>query len=332
MTDNNSSKTISDFADVDRSMLKIAVLAILSMASISSFGYFLKLFFQGTGSDAPLISGLSVVLFLIIFVLQTLFIKSFKVNALIIFLDCAGLSAAFYNIPSAILIGIALVFTALFFGNLNGVRELKNSLKINFWKASKTILPKAIAAIFLFISIVYVYGDTIKKDFFLSGSDFEKIIFSPSILLAQKFFPQFNLNSSLTFEELVIIIAKKQVEENPQLNILPKTVKNLIVNQTAKEIREQVAGFVGVTVKSNSKISDFVYEALKEKFGALPENLKSFVLVGVVLIIFLTLEILALPVRLIISFLAFIVYELLLAFGFATIELEGRSKEIIILK
>jgi len=41
---------------------------------------------------------------------------------------------------------------------------------------------------------------------------------------------------------------------------------------------------------------------------------------------------LAMPIRFVISIIAFLIYELLLAFGFATIELEGRSKEMVVLK
>ncbi len=329
---NSSSNTIANSVDTDRSMLKIAVLAVLSIASLSAFGYFFKLFFQGNEGNFLLFSGLSVTIFLIIFLLQTLFIKSFKISVLAIFLSCAGLLAAFYDNVSntAILIGIAFVFLALIAANLNGIRELKNSLKVSFWKISKTVLPKAVAAIFLFISVVYIYADSAeKKDFFISESNFNKIL-SPSVLVAQKFYPELDL--SLTFKEFAESLAKKQIEQTPELSILPKAVKNLMVKQAAGEIEAKAVDFIGAPVSGNLKISEALYEAAKYKFNSFPENIKSIILIGIVLTIFMTLEILAMPVRLIISFLAFIIYELLLAFGFANVELEGRSKEIIILK
>lgn len=334
MMENSSSKIVSDSADVDRSMLKIAVLAVFSVVSLSAFGYFFKLFFQGGKENLLLISGLFAVIFLIFFTLQTLFIKNLKISSLVTFLSCVGLAAIFYDIAnSAILIGIALVFLALFSGNINGVRELKNSLKVNFWKINKTVLPKAIAAIFLFLSIIYIYGNSgTNGEFFISQQNFEKIILSPSIIVAQKFYPE--IDPSLTIDELAVNLAKKQIEESPELNILPSTVKKMMVNQAAGELESQIKGFLSIPESVGKKltISEAIYKTLKDKFNAFPENIKSLILIGVVLTLFLTLEVLALPIRLIISFLAFIVYEILLALGFANVELEGRSKEIIILK
>ncbi len=334
MMENNSSKIVSDSVDVDRSILKIAVLAVFSVVSLSAFGYFFKLFFQSGEEKLLLISGLSAIIFLIFFTLQTLFIKSLKISSLMIFLSCVGLAAVFYDIAnSAILIGIALVFLALFFSNLNGVRELRNSLKISFWKINKTVLPKAIAAIFLFISIIYIYGGSkTNGEFFISQQNFEKIVLSPSMIMVQRFYPE--INTSLTINELAVNLAKKQIGESSELNVLPLTVKKTMVNQAAAELEKQIAGFLSISKSAGKKstISEAIYEALKNKFNTFPENIKSLILIGVVLTIFLTLEVLALPIRLIISFLAFIVYEILLAFGFANIELEGKSKEIIILK
>lgn len=333
MTENNNSNNgATNSVNIDRSMIKIVIIAILSIASFFCFGYFLKLFFQNGDTKFFLISGLSAVLYLIIFILQNLFVKNFSVNILMIFLTCLGLLAAFYEnfANSAILTGIALVFSALFFANINGIRELKNCLKINFWRLNKIVLPKSIAAIFLFFSIIYIYnGVASQKDFFISKPDFERIL-SPSVLMAQKFYPELDL--SLTFSKLALTIAKKQIEENPKLNVLPKAVKNSMASQAAKELEESAIGFIGAPISKDLKISEALYEAAKYKFNTSPENVKSLILLGAVLTIFFTLEILALPARFIISFLAFIIYEILLAFGFANVELEGRSKEIIILK
>ena len=126
---------------------------------------------------------------------------------------------------------------ALFFGNINGVRELRNSLKINFWKINKTVLPKAVAAIFLFISIIYIYGNSaVNGEFFISQQNFEKIVLSPSIIVAQRFYPEINL--SLTINELAVNLAKKQIEESSELNILPLAVKKTMVNQAAAELEK----------------------------------------------------------------------------------------------
>ncbi|PIY58818.1 hypothetical protein COY97_02210 [Candidatus Wolfebacteria bacterium CG_4_10_14_0_8_um_filter_39_64] len=69
-----------------------------------------------------------------------------------------------------------------------------------------------------------------------------------------------------------------------------------------------------------------------EKFTKLPENVRLFAPVAIAALIFLTIVSLSLPIRLITTVLAFLIYEICLALGFSTIMLEGKSREIIILK
>ncbi|MBI5079124.1 hypothetical protein HZB06_00390 [Candidatus Wolfebacteria bacterium] len=314
--------------EIDRSDSKIAVLAVLGVISFFLFGYFLKSYFWGGDLNFFWFSLGSLSVYLIIFLFQSLLIKSVKKTNLIIFFESAALLAGFYDrFNRQILAAAFIVFLFLLWGNYNGVRQLRDSVKVKFWRVSKATMPKAIAAAALFGSVVYMNVGA--GDFFLSRAAFEEIL-NPSVLIVQKFVPNFNFSFSVN--ELAANLAEKQISETPQARLLPKSVKAQLAAQSAKELENQFSSFLGASIDPKLKISEVIYETLKNKFLNLPENIKNLVLLAAGLIIFLTIESFAMPFRLIISFIGFIIYEILLAVGFATIVLEGKNREIIILK
>ncbi|KKR88762.1 MAG: hypothetical protein UU85_C0002G0014 [Candidatus Wolfebacteria bacterium GW2011_GWA2_42_10] len=327
--------------EVDRSIVKIAGLAFFGAVSSASFGYFLKTLLIHGDFNSLLFSGLFFSIFSAILLLQSLFVKNLKISALIVLLECLGLSAAYYDKiifslssgsgggnPS-LYVAMAFVFAILFWAVRRGQKELENMLKVNFWRFGKVILPKAIAALFLFASVVFVYGASDRQEFFISRTTFERVLF-PNAALVQKFFPEFDI--SLSSGELISNLAAKQVNKIPQFQILPASAKKQLVNQAAEELKNKISDFFGGNINFKEKIGDSIYGLLRNKFAGLPQALQSYVLLAATALLFLAFEGLAFPLRLIISLFAFIIYEILLALGFATVVLEGRSGEIIVLK
>ena len=71
---------------------------------------------------------------------------------------------------------------------------------------------------------------------------------------------------------------------------------------------------------------------MSEKFLKLPENIKPYITICVGFLIFLIIISFSLPIRWLASILGYFAYELCLIFGFSAIILEGKDKEIILLK
>lgn len=319
--------------EVDRSIPKIIALAALGIIFSFSFGYFLKLFILESRLDFLLFSFSSFLFFLATFLLGAFFIKSGSRASQIIFLESLAFLAAFYDrLSTNIAIGALAGFLILLWANYSGRLELENMMKIRFWRVGKKVLPKAIAALALFISVVYVgVGGIGGKEFLISQSVFEKII-SPVIdmKIVQNFLPGFNL--SLPVGKLIKNLAGNQIEQNPQMKLLPSALKKQLVDQAAKELEDKFSDFIGAPVDPKIKTSEALYQATVKKFLELPENIKTFIPVGVGALIFLSIISLTLPIRWLVSVLAYLVYEICLALGFGVIMLEGRSREIIILK
>ncbi len=327
-------KTTADYvADTDRSISKIIVLAALGIISSFIFGYFLKLFIFESRLDFLLASFSSLLVFLAIFLLGVFFIKSQTKTSQIIFLESLAFSAVFYDrLSITFAVGVLTGFLILLWANYSGRMELENTIKIKFWRIGKKVLPKAIAALALFIGVacVGVVGAN-GKEFFISQPVFEKMI-SPVInmKIVQNFLPGFNL--SLPVGELAKNLTVNQVEQNSQLKLLPAAVKKQLIDQSAKELEDKFSDFIGAPVDPKAGTAETLYRAMIKKFSELPENIKAVIPAGVAVLIFLTIISLTLPIRWLATLLAYFIYEICLALGFSDIMLEGKSREIIILK
>ncbi len=333
-------KVSSNEAEVDRSMVKIGALAAVGVISFFLFGFFLKLFILEKAGDSFIFLAVAAIVFLIIFFFQIFFIKTSQWINLIISLESLGLAVGFYDkISSTLLLAVLAVFLILLWANYSGRREFQNTLKIRFFQISRIVFPKAIMGLALFASVAYYdlsglgdFASTGKnQEFFISQSSFEKIIL-PTAGIVNKLNISPEIDFSLPIGDLVKDMAKKQIEENSQFQTLPQAMRNQLIVKATKEIETQISDFFGVPTESKSTISEMLYKAMVDKFNKMPKNIKNIILIGIAALIFLTIEGIAWPIRWLVSVLAWLVYEILLAAGFATIVLEKKSREIVILK
>ena len=323
MEDRGLLNKITDEVELDRSVVKLIILAVIGIISVFVFGYFLNLFIIDGQWNFLLISFLAALVFLAIFLLEVFFIKASWIVNLVVFLQTLAVLAPFYDHLSKIVIIVALISFLLFLSGIYvGRAELDNMLKIKFWRISKKTLPKAITALALLSSIFYVEASSLsQKQFFISPATFEKSI---------GFIPIFDFSTPA--DKLIRDLAIKQTEANPQFKLLPESMKNKIIEQSVKDLEKQISDITGVSLNSQTKTSEVIYRFLIEKYNQLPENIKPYTPLVMALIIFLIIISLSWPIRLIATTLAFLIYEICLALGFSTIIMEGRSREIIILK
>lgn len=319
-------------ADVDRSIVKIALLAAAGVISFSLFGYFLRIFLMNNDSNFILWIAVAAAVLLAIIFLQVLFIKDIWRINFISLIEVLALVAAFYDklIDVSILpLGALLFLLFLLFANYLGLRELRNTLNIDFWRISRTVLPKAIAGLFLFFSFAFIGITAVQGNFPISRENFEKL-FLPGAKIFQRFMPDFD--PSLKINELALNLANKQIQENPQLQTLSKSDRNQFIKQSAEEFENNISRIFGDSINTQLKISEAIYEMLRMKFAEAVLKNQFLFIVGISIALFFIMESAAMPVRLIITVLTFIIYEILIALGFVYVTLENRSREIIVLK
>ena len=127
-------------------------------------------------------------------------------------------------------------------------------------------------------------------------------------------------------------MAVNQIEQNSQLKLLPATAKKQLINQAAEELEGKFSDFIGAPVNPKTGTLETLYRAIVKNFLNYRKISGAVVPAGIAVLIFLTIISLALPIRWLATLLAYFIYEICLALGFSDIMLEGRSREIIILK
>ncbi len=325
-------------SDAHHSILKMVALAVVTVFFAFTLSYFLKVFF-GTGNLSSLIILLlSAVGFLTLFLLNVVFIKTMWRSNLIIASESIGLLLGFWDEFSfGLLLGCFFVFLLLVLANYSGTSELENMLKIKVWKVGKRALPKAMLALSLFISLIYYLALNRNlalwpNNFFISEQTFEKVIF-PTEPFIQKFFPQFEFQ--VTTDEFLHRLAESQVDEavkSQNVGKLPDSLKAELIAKSASDLGGKFASSLGIQLESQDTVAGTLYKALVQRIMLLPSNVHDALPLILAAVVFLLIISLGWLLRWVSSVLAFLIYKLLMYAGFAQLVLEGRSREIAILK
>ncbi|OGM89356.1 hypothetical protein A3J77_02265 [Candidatus Wolfebacteria bacterium RBG_13_41_7] len=323
----------TDGVSLDRSKVKIIILAFFGVVFSFTSGFFLQVFMLNGGGNNLLLSSMAALGFMAEFVICVFFIKTGWILNLAVFIQSLAFFALFYDRLS-VMVGVGAAIGFLFFisGIYAGRSELENTLEIKFWKISKKALPKTIAGIGIFAGVVCASFINIdSKDFFIPRDAFNAVVapITDSGLL-EKIVPGFDFTGST--EETIRSIAMREIENNPQLKLLPDSIKEELLGKAVQEVKNQATGLAGTQLNFQNKLSDTIYDFLAVKFYSLPENILNSTPILIAIFIFLVIISLVWPIRLAAAFISFLLYETLLALGFGAIILEGRSKENIILK
>lgn len=308
--------------------VKLILMGLLSAATAFIFSWQLDLLLHSDGSDLFVSTTIFAGLFLIIFLLQSIFIRDRSQAAFWMLIDSAALTAVFIVKSYYAVLVLVLICLILYWAKYSGDKVAKNNLRLDFWQVSRTVLPKAIIAIALVAGIFSpIYLKTSSALPFSSGI-FETILASSGGIVG-KFFPGVDPNSSIS--KITRSIAENQISQMPEVNILPQAYKDQLIKTGSNELYNQISGFLGIAINPSLKLSDALFEAAKEKFMALPDSAKNLIFILIGALIFAVIETLSLPIRIIISAIAFVFFKILIYSGFAKISHEDAIKEIIII-
>ena len=144
-------------AEVDRSLVKIIALGVVSVALAFLFGYALSGFLVAGSFRLLITAVVAAIFFLALSIFQSFFIKSGSIAALIILLESSVMVAAFYkNFSFWIVLGALFLFLLLLGGYRWGSKELKNIFKVHFFHVGRPIAARASTALLVFVTIAYL--------------------------------------------------------------------------------------------------------------------------------------------------------------------------------
>jgi hypothetical protein len=232
----------------------------------------------------------------------------------------------FYDLDNKILLltaGSLVVFNL--WGDIIGHSELDNCLEIRFFKTATPALQKLTTAISLSLLVLYL-PQINGSNLFVSQQTFQSFYdwVADSV---NSFYPEINFSSS--FGSFAQSLVKSELQNNKDFKNLPPGEQGSVIQQSVNKVADSFSKTLGTPVSSDEPLSQVFYNFIVKTMGDLRERFQSWFLVGWLLVVFLIIRGLGTIFYWIIALLSFVVYQLLMAFGFIHILGESRTHEII---
>lgn len=327
---------------------KIIIFGLLGTIWSLAVGFLLARVFQG-GVIVGLHSAWWFLLFLLILTINFILESIFADSSRWIFVITQGiaLSVGFYlagDLSSYWLITIGIIPLAfLFFGRQAIRRTEEDMMKIRWHRmvSRGTALFLTGLIIFSAVNMGVALISNPPDEFFFSKESLGDFLESSDILgkLAYKDF-SWQMNFIDFAKGMVVKTTKNIVNDtaDKMLSGIPIDLSGVIdvkkqevINQGAIAFVQQAEQFLKIKISGDDSLLDVAYNWLAKKFQSLSELTKKGFIIGAMILLFLILKAIAPIFSWIARSLAWLVYQLLTAIGFASMAYEMRSKEAIVL-
>ena len=310
----------------DFTLLKTIIIGLLGVAFMTGTGYYFSIL--NFTYAIPL-----VIAFSFLFVFQTIFIQSSKIDFLITFLEAIALAAPFYkNFSSYLLFATLIVFVVMISAALSARKEIDNTFRVPFSRVCRGILPSILTIVFVFVFAVY-FGLAGNK--FLSNKQVETVlgdaVVNPSLKI---FMPKISNETSI--DKVIAQLSEASINSlgGDALSGVPQTLKDSALNETSIGFVKTIEGFTGIKINLKDTLSGVIYNTAISKFNSLENDLKSVVVLGIIISVwFLFYWFFSFPlVYWSLSAVAYIIYQILLITGFAYLQIGTTNKETVVIK
>lgn len=321
--------------NVDFSLPKVIGVGALGVILAGAMGYFLRawLDFKGTDSLQPLLTFvLAIVVFLAVFVLQTLFLKSKAIVNSVIILESLALAAPFLGYFSWYVLAAWLLALLNFLNaSFRGRSEMDNQLRIKFFRIKKPVVSRALTALSLFIALIYFNGPNAGADFGISKQTIKSFLKPSEPILQRTLIKNFSFDMSMY--QFVDAALGSQIAGKLGISAeaIPQAMRAPLINQGIAQLRAQLAPY-GINFRNNDTITDILYNYLSKLVVQIPETFRPLITIGGIFLVFLVFRSFGFLFHWAAGALSYVLYEAAMLSGFARLTLESRSREIILLK
>jgi len=297
------------------------VYVLIALATL--FGALSSYFFN---MGALLYGTIFLVLFLTFFMVESLFVYTKLQIATAVAINAVAFSLPFLRLISIyFVIGFILLFLFLFLGAYRGRREIDNMVKIKFPKLVRVISGSLITAVVLFLSIVVI----LSSNFSISMERVDQIV-RISTPLVSKFIEGFDAN--INTGDLLARVTEKQLESSDEFSALSARDKQAVINEQIEELKAGIEEWAGASINLDATVTENIHNVVDMKLSSLTPRAQIYWSAALIATVWLSVQGVEFLVYIPLAILVFLVYELLFAMGFAVIQMESRSKEIISLK
>jgi len=337
----------SKIEETDYNALKITLLGVIGVAAsifaVYEFDQFL-LTFQYAFLWFALAGMLA---FLVINILLTFFVKHFAITFGIILAETFTPLIFFiskFSKPNIeiLIVGFFLFFIFILLGVGRGIGRFRNSIKMKFFEIAKTTTPKLVTGILILASVLF-YGE-----YFLWGSvneNMARTIFEETLKSAEPITHLWysDISSDQTVSQFFGSLVATQLKKTPQVTIngvavnmrdglkeLPPEAQKKIMDTLSDELRKKAEEKVG-TLNPNAKVSDVLFQCIKDWIATLSSNIKLILGIGITILLFLSVKSIMFLLYWLINLIAFLIFKLLIVANFAVPGYETRTRDFVLL-
>lgn len=271
-----------------------------------------------------------VVFFFFLFALASVFgmllTKNLTRRLSVLGLATLGIAVFFYDLPFTFLAGSALAaFGFLVWGEMLSRGELQNTMNIKFFKAVRPQLNKLITAMAFLAVLLYLPQWSATGDL-ISPAAFERI-YGFSARVTTLLYPELNLNSSV--EAFSKSFAGFQLKTNLAFLQLLPAAKERAVTEATKQVLTRFTEWANVEVSPLDPLSSLFYKVFVKNLASWQEKLGDQLLFVWGIIIFFLVRGVGGILHLVVSGVAFFIYQSLIAANFIKVVGESRMHETL---
>lgn len=348
----NSITVTSQSPDEERDQRpwKVALLAVVGVGTTLLATYALIAYLEWATPNLLYVVGGAALLSLSIFILQGFFVKTPMLLRTLVFVETVAPLLLFtdrlYPAPSAILIAAAGVF--FFFANMGSLRALRQAaahMRIHFFDIARAVIPKALTGGLLFMAaLVYLtyfswgtLNDAVGRKFVnqaLSSSDPILRLYFSRVSVDQKVeeFLREVVRAELEGEDNNIIgkLAPDSGEAQKVFRELPVPERDVIVARVTEGFRKSLEPIVG-PLNPEESVRDAVYRIIEQRFAGLTPSQRTTFSVGGLVLVFFALKGFLSLFHWLIAAVAYLIFKLCMALGFARKGVATQTREFVIL-
>ena len=345
---NNEPSVVSQskVEEVDFSILKISLLALFSVGASMAMVYELNEFISSLQYIFLWLGVLALLMFLVVNILNVFFIKHRSILYSLALVETALPILLFMSRIRAELWPLVIAFSLFFVFVVAGLRQgkayLENSIKIRFFAITKLVTPRLVTGVLIGVSIVFYMqcfslGGTCAEGV---GREFVKQTLNASQPIVNLWVPSVSPNQTVAdfFHQFAVAevnstsfrMNSAPIITNNGISEIPVKVKDQIIDSFSAQLRKTVEDKVGPLNPKESVLNE-VYRVIVQYLSGFSEMMKKLMSVGVAVLLFFLLKGFGFLVYWFVDLVAFLIYKLLIAANFATVNYETRNREFVIL-
>jgi len=272
------------------------------------------------------VAGVFVILaFIAFFSIQSILLRRPGQIIAVSILNALGFSIFLYstslNLTASLWIALFILFAISHF---KGRYEVEQAVHIKFFKVVRPSITLLLIAITLYAgTILFINGKTLVE---------ERSVARMVELVGKPIFGSLveNFSSETTLEEVMRGYAKDKLPNQiPGFNKLPAYQQEVAIRTFVSELSKSTENYLKYELKTNESLTKNVQSFIEFKTKDLSEQTQATRLALLLLILILAVKSVEFLIHIPLAFLGFIIYELLIAFGFIVVQFESRNKEVL---